>query len=77
MYNNSFDKLHNKIREMLCSKGLENLENPIIQLIRQGLQEMKFVNLEDFEIQREVLNQLRRKVDALEMRVNELEKLKK
>lgn len=35
---------------------------------------MEFVSLEDFEVQREVLNRLREKVRALEMRVAELEK---
>ena len=59
---------------MLNAKGLQNLENPITQLIRQGLQDMEFVSLEDFEIQREVLNRLREKVHALELRVAELEK---
>lgn len=50
------------------------MENPVTQLIRQGLQDMEFVSLEDFEIQKEVLNRLREKVHALEMRVAELEK---
>lgn len=59
---------------MLNAKGLQNLENPVTQLIRQGLQDMEFVSLEDFEIQREVLNRLREKVHALELRVAELEK---
>lgn len=60
--------------ELLNAKGLQNMENPVTQLIRQGLQDMEFVSLEDFEIQKEVLNRLREKVHALEMRVAELEK---
>ncbi|BET27485.1 hypothetical protein RGQ30_29860 [Limnobacter thiooxidans] len=56
------------------AKGLQTLENPVTQLIRQSLQDMEFVSLEDFEIQREVLNRLREKVHALELRVAELEK---
>ncbi len=59
---------------MLKAQGLQNLENPVTQLIRQGLQDMEFVSLEDFEVQREVLNRLREKVHALELRVAELEK---
>lgn len=59
---------------MLNAKGLQNMENPVTQLIRQGLQDMEFVSLEDFEIQKEVLNRLREKVHALELRVAELEK---
>ena len=59
---------------MLNAKGLQNLENPITQMIRQGLQDMEFVSLDDFETQREVLNRLREKVHALELRMAELEK---
>jgi len=62
------------VGELLNAKGLQNMENPVTQLIRQGLQDMEFVSLEDFEIQKEVLNRLREKVHALEMRVAELEK---
>ena len=71
---NPFESIQAKVSEMLNAKGLQNLENPITQLIRQGLQDMEFVSLEDFEIQREVLNRLREKVHALELRVVELEK---
>jgi ubiquinone biosynthesis accessory factor UbiK len=72
--NNPFDAITTKVGELLNSKGLQNIENPVTQLIRQGLQDMEFVSLEDFEIQKEVLNRLREKVHALEMRVAELEK---
>ncbi|MBU1530283.1 MAG: accessory factor UbiK family protein [Gammaproteobacteria bacterium] len=74
MADNPFESIQAKVSEMLNAKGLQNLENPITQLIRQGLQDMEFVSLEDFEIQREVLNRLREKVHALELRVEELEK---
>jgi ubiquinone biosynthesis accessory factor UbiK len=72
--NNPFDTIAGKVSDLLNAKGLQNLENPVTQLIRQGLQDMEFVSLEDFEIQREVLNRLREKVHALELRVAELEK---
>jgi ubiquinone biosynthesis accessory factor UbiK len=71
---NPFDMITARVSELLNSKGLQNLENPVTQLIRQGLQDLEFVSLEDFEIQREVLNRLREKVQALEARVAELEK---
>ncbi|WP_306480646.1 accessory factor UbiK family protein [Limnobacter sp.] len=74
MANNPFDTVAAKVGELLKAKGLQNMENPVTQLIRQGLQDMEFVSLEDFEIQKEVLNRLREKVHALEMRVAELEK---
>ena len=71
---NPFDAVQTKISDFLNAKGLQTLENPVTQLIRQSLQDMEFVSLEDFEIQREVLNRLREKVHALELRVAELEK---
>jgi ubiquinone biosynthesis accessory factor UbiK len=74
LVNNPFDTVAAKVGELLNAKGLQNMENPVTQLIRQGLQDMEFVSLEDFEIQKEVLNRLREKVHALEMRVAELEK---
>lgn len=73
MANNPFDTVAAKVNELLNAKGLQSLQNPVTQLIRQGLQDMEFVSLEDFEVQREVLNRLREKVRALEMRVAELE----
>jgi BMFP domain-containing protein YqiC len=72
--NNPFDAVTARVSDLLNSKGLQNLQNPVTQLIKQGLQDMEFVSLEDFEVQREVLNRLREKVRALEMRVAELEK---
>jgi ubiquinone biosynthesis accessory factor UbiK len=72
--NNPFDAITARVGELLNAKGLQNMENPVTQLIRQGLQDMEFVSLEDFEIQKEVLNRLREKVHALELRVAELEK---
>ncbi|WP_394673115.1 accessory factor UbiK family protein [Limnobacter sp.] len=74
MANKPFDTIAAKVGDLLNAKGLQNMENPVTQLIRQGLQDMEFVSLEDFEIQKEVLNRLREKVHALEMRVAELEK---
>ena len=74
MSNNPFDTITAKVSDLLNAKGLQNLENPVTQLIKQGLQDMDFVSLEDFEIQREVLNRLREKVHALELRVAELER---
>ena len=73
---NPFDTITAKVGDFLNAKGLQNLENPVTQLIKQGLQDMDFVSLEDFEIQREVLNRLREKVHALELRVAELERQK-
>lgn len=73
MQNNPFDSIQSRVQNLLQAKGLQNLENPLAQILRQGLQEMEFVSLEEFEIQREILNRLRTKVHALEARIAQLE----
>lgn len=73
MGNRAIDQIQNKITELLKSRGLENLQNPVTQLIKQSLQNMEFVTLEEFDVQREVLNRLREKVHALEARLAALE----
>ncbi|MDX1669335.1 MAG: accessory factor UbiK family protein [Limnobacter sp.] len=70
---NPFEKVQNNVNSFLQAKGLQNLENPLTNLIRQGLQDMEFVSLEDFETQREVLERLRLRVKELENRLAELE----
>lgn len=73
MGNRAIDQIQNKITELLKYRGLENLQNPVTQLIKQSLQNMEFVTLEEFDVQREVLNRLREKVHALEARLAALE----
>jgi BMFP domain-containing protein YqiC len=72
--NNSFESIAAKVSAILHEKGFPSLQNPIAQLIRQGLQEMEFVSLDDFEVQQEVLNRLRKQLQTLESRVADLEK---
>lgn len=73
MNNSPIDQLQARVGGFLKAKGLENLENPMAQLMRQTLQELNFVSLEDFEVQKEILNRLRERVKTLEARVAELE----
>lgn len=74
MSNNPFEQVQKGIHTFLQSKGLQNLENPLSNLIKQGLQDMEFVSLEDFETQRQILERLRAKVKTLEARLTEMEK---
>ncbi|HEX4917205.1 MAG TPA: accessory factor UbiK family protein [Limnobacter sp.] len=71
---NPFDSLASKVSELLKARGLQNLENPVTSVLKQALQDLEFVSLEDFEIQKEVIQRLREKVNALELRVSELER---
>ncbi|WP_370264359.1 accessory factor UbiK family protein [Limnobacter sp.] len=74
MASNPFDMLAGKVGDLLQARGLQNLENPVTGVLKQALQDLEFVSLEDFEIQKEVIARLREKVHALELRVAELEK---
>lgn len=74
MSTNPLDTLNQKLSGFFQAKGLPNLENPVTQLIRQSLQDMEFVSLDEFETQRQVLDRLRLRVKQLEERVDALEK---
>lgn len=74
MSSNPFDAISQNLSGFFQAKGLQNLENPVTQLIKQSLQDMEFVSLEEFEIQRQVLDRLRSRVKLLEERVEALEK---
>lgn len=74
MANNPFDTVSQRLGAFFESKGLSNLQNPVTQVIKQSLQDLEFVSLEEFETQRQVLERLRLKVKALEERVEALEK---
>lgn len=66
-------QIQQRVSELLKAKGLQNLQNPITQLLRQSLQDMEFVTLEEFETQRQVLLRLREQVKTLEAKVATLE----
>lgn len=75
MPTNPFDLnlIQQRLSELLQAKGLSNLQNPVTQLIKQSLQDMEFVTLEEFETQRQVLMRLREQVKVLEAKITELE----
>lgn len=66
-------QIQQRVSELLKAKGLQNLQNPITQLLKQSLQDMEFVTLEEFETQRQVLLRLREQVKTLEAKVTRLE----
>jgi BMFP domain-containing protein YqiC len=75
---NPFDLnlIQQRLSELLQTKGLSNLQNPVTQLMKQSLQDMEFVTQEELETQRQVLYRLREQVKALEAKVTELEQKK-
>lgn len=73
MANSPFDNIQARLADFLGQAGQSGLTNPLTQLIKQSLQDMEFVSLEDFEVQREVLNRLRLKVSELEAKIQALE----
>lgn len=51
-----------------------SFENKVKQTVKQQLSKLDFVTLEEFEIQQNMVLHLRQRINALEQRLNELEK---
>jgi ubiquinone biosynthesis accessory factor UbiK len=69
-----FDDLQAKVSGLLKSGPAADLERNIKELMAQTVRKMDLVTREEFELQRELLSRAREKVEALELRVAELEK---
>lgn len=71
--NNIFNDLQAKINEALESSPAKDLEKNVKALMSQGFAKLDLVTREEFDIQSQVLAKTREKLDALELRVMELE----
>lgn len=74
---NIFDEMQSKISQLLKNSPAADIERNIKELVAQALRKMDLVTREDFELQRELLARTREKLEALEQRVAELEKVKR
>jgi ubiquinone biosynthesis accessory factor UbiK len=74
---NVFDEMQSKISQLLKNSPAADIERNIKELVAQALRKMDLVTREDFELQRELLARTREKLEALEQKVAELEKLKR
>jgi hypothetical protein len=67
------NEISNKIKEVMATSPLADVEKNINALLKGAFTKMELVTREEFEVQAEVLRHTREKLEALEARLAELE----
>ena len=67
------NEISNKIKEIVNSSPLVDVEKNINALLKSAFTKMELVTREEFDVQAEVLRKTREKLEALESRLSELE----
>lgn len=67
------NEISNKIKEVVASSPLADVEKNVNALLKSAFTKMELVTREEFEVQAEVLRNTRAKLEALEARLVELE----
>jgi len=67
------NEISNKIKEVVNSSPLADVEKNLNALLRSAFTKMELVTREEFEVQAEVLRNTRQKLALLEARLAELE----
>jgi ubiquinone biosynthesis accessory factor UbiK len=70
---NFFEDVQAKLGEMFKNSPAADIERNVKELMAQTLRKMDLVTREEFELQRELLQRSREKLDTLERKVAELE----
>ncbi|GAC1407956.1 MAG: accessory factor UbiK family protein [Burkholderiaceae bacterium] len=70
---NFFNDLQAKINTAIDSSPVKDLEKNIKTLMSQGFSKLDLVTRQEFDVQTQVLARTRAKLEALELRVAELE----
>src|SRR5437763_8799556 len=71
--NNFFNDLQDKINQAIESSPAKDIERNVKAMMTQGFSKLDLVTREEFDIQAQVLAKTRAKLEALELRVVELE----
>jgi BMFP domain-containing protein YqiC len=71
--NNFFNDLQGKLNQVIENSPAKDLERNVKAMMTQGFSKLDLVTREEFDIQAQVLTKTRAKLDALELRVVELE----
>lgn len=71
--NNFFNDIQGKINQALESTPAKDIERNVKAMMTQGFSKLDLVTREEFDIQAQVLAKTRAKLEALELRVAELE----
>jgi BMFP domain-containing protein YqiC len=70
---NKINEISNKIKDVVNSSPLADVEKNINALLKGMFTKMELVTREEFEVQAEVLRNTRQKLDLLEAKLAELE----
>jgi len=70
---NKINEMSNKIKDVVNSSPLADMEKNINALLKSMFTKMELVTREEFEVQAEVLRNTRQKLDMLEAKLAELE----
>ena len=68
-------ELSNKVSEMLAASPAKDLEKNLRALLSSAFSRLDLVTREEFDVQQEVLGRTREKLQQMEARVAEMEKL--
>nr|WP_314546601.1 accessory factor UbiK family protein [uncultured Massilia sp.] len=71
--NNFFNDLQGKLNQAIENSPAKDIERNVKAMMTQGFSKLDLVTREEFDIQAQVLAKTRAKLDALELRVAELE----
>jgi BMFP domain-containing protein YqiC len=71
--NNFFNDLQDKINQVIENSPAKDLERNVKAMMTQGFSKLDLVTREEFDIQAQVLAKTRAKLEALEVRMAELE----
>jgi ubiquinone biosynthesis accessory factor UbiK len=71
--NNFFNDIQGKINQALDSTPAKDIERNVKAMVTQGFSRLDLVTREEFDIQAQVLAKTRAKLEALELRVAQLE----
>lgn len=74
---NFFDDLQEKFNKALENSPAKDIEKNVKAMMSQGFSKLDLVTREEFDIQAQVLAKTRAKLEALELRVVELEAMLK
>jgi BMFP domain-containing protein YqiC len=71
--NNFFNDLQSKINQAIENSPAKDIEKNVKAMMTQGFSKLDLVTREEFDIQAQVLAKTRAKLEALELRMTEVE----
>ena len=68
------EEMQNKVGDAIRNSPAQEIEKNVRTMMNQGFQKMDLVTRDEFELQAKVLSKTREKLEALELKVAEMEK---